>query len=31
MSHDAGFVIREGAGIAVANGLPWEQALKSLP
>ena len=30
MSHDAGFVIREGAGIAVANGLPWEQALKSL-
>lgn len=30
MSHDAGAVIREAAGIAVANGLPWPEALKAL-
>ncbi len=30
MSHNAGLVIREGAGIAVANGLPWDEALRAL-
>jgi imidazolonepropionase-like amidohydrolase len=30
MSHDAGAVIREAAGIAVANGLPWLEGLKAL-
>jgi len=30
LSHNAGSIIREGAGIAVANGLPWDQALKAL-
>ncbi len=30
LSHNAGSVIREGAGIAVANGLPWDQALRAL-
>jgi len=30
LSHNAGSVIREGAGLAVANGLPWDQALRAL-
>lgn len=30
LSHNAGSVIREGAGIAVANGLSWNQALRAL-
>jgi imidazolonepropionase-like amidohydrolase len=30
VSYNAGIAIREGAGIAVANGLPWQQALKAL-
>lgn len=30
MSHNAGTVIREVAGTAVANGLPWIEALKAL-
>lgn len=30
VSHNAGAVIREAAGIAVANGLPWSEALKAL-
>ena len=30
MSHNAGLAIREGAGIAVANGLPWQHALEAL-
>ena len=30
MSHDSGLVIREGAGIAVANGLPWDEALRAI-
>ena len=29
-SHNAGITIREGAGIAVANGLPWPEALRAL-
>jgi imidazolonepropionase-like amidohydrolase len=29
-SHDAGEVVREAAGVAVAYGLPWSQALKAL-
>lgn len=30
LSHNAGSIIREGAGIAVANGLPWDEALKAM-
>lgn len=30
VSYNAGIAIREGAGIAVANGLPWPQAIKAL-
>ena len=30
LSHNAGSVIREAAGLAVANGLPWMEALKAL-
>jgi imidazolonepropionase-like amidohydrolase len=30
VSYNAGIAIREGAGIAVANGLPWSHALKAL-
>jgi len=30
VSYNAGIAIREGAGIAVANGLPWPRALKAL-
>lgn len=30
MSHDAGAVIREAAGVAVANGLPHDAALRAL-
>ncbi|HZF15856.1 MAG TPA: amidohydrolase family protein, partial [Steroidobacteraceae bacterium] len=30
LSHDAGEVIREAAGVAVANGLPWADALRAL-
>lgn len=30
VSHNAGIAIREGAGVAVANGLPWSHALKAL-
>ena len=30
VSYNAGIAIREGAGIAVANGLPWSRALKAL-
>jgi imidazolonepropionase-like amidohydrolase len=30
VSYNAGIAIREGAGIAVANGLPWQEALKAL-
>jgi imidazolonepropionase-like amidohydrolase len=30
VSYNAGIAIREGAGIAVANGLPWDHALKAL-
>jgi imidazolonepropionase-like amidohydrolase len=30
VSYNAGVAIREGAGIAVANGLPWTHALKAL-
>jgi imidazolonepropionase-like amidohydrolase len=30
VSYNAGIAIREGAGIAVANGLPWPHALKAL-
>ncbi len=30
VSHNAGLAIREGAGVAVANGLPWSHALKAL-
>ena len=30
MSHNAGSVIRQAAGVAVANGLPWDQALRAL-
>lgn len=29
-SHDAGEVVREAAGVAVANGLPWGRALQAL-
>ncbi|HEV2365143.1 MAG TPA: amidohydrolase family protein [Caulobacteraceae bacterium] len=29
-SHNAGAVVREGAGLAVANGLPWIAALRAL-
>jgi len=29
-SHNAGLVVREAAGIAVANGLTWNQALKAV-
>ncbi len=29
-SHDAGEAVREAAGLAVANGLPWSSALKAL-
>lgn len=29
-SHDAGAGAREAAGLAVANGLPWDEALKAL-
>jgi len=30
VSYNAGIAIREGAGIAVANGLPWPEAIKAL-
>jgi imidazolonepropionase-like amidohydrolase len=30
LSHDAGIAMREGAGIAVANGLPYAQALRAI-
>jgi imidazolonepropionase-like amidohydrolase len=30
LSHNAGSVIREVAGVAVANGLTWDQALRAL-
>ncbi len=30
VSYNAGIAIREGAGIAFANGLPWAEALKAL-
>jgi imidazolonepropionase-like amidohydrolase len=30
VSYNAGIAIRIGAGIAVANGLPWDHALKAL-
>ncbi|MBW4028252.1 MAG: amidohydrolase family protein [Acidobacteria bacterium] len=30
VNHNAGITIREGAGIAVANGLPWPRALRAL-
>jgi imidazolonepropionase-like amidohydrolase len=30
VSYNAGIAIREGAGVAVANGLPWSHALKAL-
>ncbi len=30
LSHNAGVAVREAAGIAVANGLPWQAALKAL-
>lgn len=30
MTHHAGASLREGAGIAVANGLPWEAALAAM-
>lgn len=30
VTYNAGTSIREGAGIAVANGLPWDEALKAL-
>jgi imidazolonepropionase-like amidohydrolase len=30
VSYNAGIAIREGAGIAVANGLSWSQAIKAL-
>ncbi|HWF47620.1 MAG TPA: amidohydrolase family protein [Bryobacteraceae bacterium] len=30
VTYNAGMAIREGAGIAVANGLPWNEALKAL-
>ena len=30
VSYNAGIAIREGAGIAVANGLPWAHALRAL-
>ena len=30
VTHNAGMGIREGAGIAVANGLPWDEALKAI-
>jgi imidazolonepropionase-like amidohydrolase len=29
-THNAGLILREAAGIAVANGLPWDAALKAL-
>jgi len=30
LSHNAGSALREAAGLAVANGLPWIEALKAL-
>lgn len=30
LSYDAGIALREGAGIAVANGLPYAQALRAI-
>lgn len=30
MSHDAGSALREAAGLAVANGLSWEAALRAI-
>lgn len=30
MSHNAGLELRQAAGIAVANGLPWDAALEAL-
>ena len=30
LSHNAGAAVREGAGLAVANGLPYAQALRAL-
>ena len=30
LSHNAGVAVREAAGIAVANGLPWSAALQAL-
>ena len=30
LSHNAGAAVREGAGLAVANGLPYAEALKAL-
>jgi imidazolonepropionase-like amidohydrolase len=30
MSHNAGSVLREAAGVAVANGLPWYEGLKAM-
>jgi imidazolonepropionase-like amidohydrolase len=30
VSYNAGIALREGAGIAVANGLPWAHALRAL-
>ena len=30
VSHNAGIAIREGAGVAAANGLPWDHAIQAL-
>lgn len=30
LSHNAGLALREAAGVAVANGLPWIEALRAL-
>ncbi|HKZ72744.1 MAG TPA: amidohydrolase family protein, partial [Steroidobacteraceae bacterium] len=30
MTHNAGSIVREAAGLAVANGLPWDEALRAL-
>jgi imidazolonepropionase-like amidohydrolase len=30
LSHDAGSALREAAGLAVANGLPWDHALRAI-
>lgn len=30
MTHNAGSIVREAAGLAVANGLPWQDAMRAL-